>query len=152
MRLTKILTGLLLIVLLFASCKKRKEVKEWKKKEGIYQTETPYVLYEDSVKVIDAMEIQVISSGITCHGTSGIGVSFGVFYKSENPNPNYTYKCEYSSVSNYSFGSGGVTNTQIPFEQFTQGREFYLDFEGSELIFTIIKPDGTIDAVVYTKQ
>lgn len=152
MRFPKVFISCLLLILLFSSCKKRKEVKEWKQKEGIYHTETPYILFEDSTKVIDAMEIQVISSGITCHGASGIGVSFGVFYKSENPNPNYTYKCEYSSVSNYSFGSGGVSNTQIPFEEFTQGREFYLDFEGSELTFTIIKPDGTVDTVVYTKQ
>lgn len=138
--------------LFFASCKKQKEIREWKKKEGVYSTEVPYILYQDSLIALDAKEIQINASGFTCHGNGGAGTTFSVFHKDENPNKQYEYKCQYSSVSNYVFGGESVSNTQIPFEKFTQGREFYLTFSGNGLTFSIIQPDGTIDDITYNKN
>lgn len=150
--LMRILSFFVVLVLLSVSCKKRKEIKEWKKREGIYQTATTYVLYEDSTIVLGAKEIHVGESGITCYGESGAGTNFSVFHKDENLNKNYEYKCQYASMTNFSFGQNGVTNTQLPFEQFTQEREFYLTFSGNQLTFSVIHQNGSIDNVVYQKQ
>jgi hypothetical protein len=151
MKMIRIISIFFLLFLLLGACKKRKEIKEWKKREGIYLSATPYVIYQDSTKTIDINEMQVIASGLSGSGNSNISVNFSVFHKDENPNQDYEYKIQYSSLTNYTFGSGGVTNEQMPFEQFTQGREFYITFSGSEMKLTVVD-DGVAENIVFQKQ
>lgn len=143
-----------IICFLALSCQKRKEIKEWKKKEGGYLSEESYLIYQDQGFTLEFNEVNINASGVTLF--SGIentrSVNFSVYHKSQNDNPNYQYKLQFSSITGFTMTSQGVTNEQISFDQFTAGREFYLSFSGNNLTFTIINPSGNVDNLYFTKK
>lgn len=150
----KSLYFILIISVLFFSCEKRKEIREWKKKAGAYQSETEYLLYQDGTYTLKAKELHVNASGITCYGANDgdIGTSFGVFHKDENPKKEYDYKCQYSKIMGTKFIDGQAVEQYLSSDNFVQNREFYLSFSGSVAILTIIHSDGTIDTIEYIKK
>ncbi len=152
-KIMKNLYFILIASLFFFSCEKRKEIREWKKKEGVYKTETDYLLYQDSQFNLRAKEIQIGQKGFVCYGSeeNQPGTSFGAFHKEENPKKEYDYKCQYSKITSYALANNS-SEAYLSSENFEQGREFYITFSGSSsLIFTIIHQDGTIEDVRYEK-
>ena len=141
-----------IIVLAFVSCQKRKEIKEWKDRSGSYFSTENHIIYEGTDTLI-FNEVEINASGLSLYSPipNSPSVNFGVFHKSYNENTAYEYAIKYSSLTWYAITPEGVTNPQIPFEEFTQGREFYLSFEGNNLTFTIIDSDGEISNLLFTK-
>lgn len=143
-----------IICFLSISCQKRKEIKAWKEKEGSYFSLESYLIYQDQDFTIDVNEININASGATLFSSveNSRSVNFSVFEKSHNDNSNYQYKIQYSSVTGFEFTQQGVYNDQIPFEQFTAGRKFYLSFSDDNLTLAIIKPGGEIDHLIFKKK
>lgn len=149
----KIIIFTSIIALAFISCQKRKEIKEWKKREGNYVSENSYLLYQGNEDTLYISQISINSSGLICYALSGEAVNFSVFHKDENPNKSYEYKCQYSSITAIGIIPGvGTTNPQISYEEFTQGREFYLSFSDNNPTFTVINPSGTVDNLLFKKK
>lgn len=143
-----------ILCFLFVSCQKRKEIKEWKKKEGGYFSEESYLIYQDQYFMLEFNEVNINASGATLFSSTenSRSVNFSVYHKSHNENPNYQYKLQFSSITGFEITSQGATNQQISFDQFTAGREFYLSFSDNNLTFTIINPDGAIDNLLFQKK
>lgn len=143
-----------IICLLSIACQKRKEIKEWKEKEGSHFSPKSYLIYKDQEFTIDFNEININASGATLFSSAenSRSINFSIYEKSHNDNFNYQYKIQYSSVTGFEFTQQGVYNKQIPFEQFTAGRKFYLSFNDDNLTLTIINPDEETDNLLFNKK
>lgn len=148
----KILIFTLGLSFIALSCQKRKEINEWKDRNGRYFSTEHHAIYEGTDTLM-FNEIEVIASGLNLSSSlpNTSSINFDVFHKSYNENPTYEYKIQYSTVTAHSFSLSGHSNPQIPFEEFTQGREFYVSFSGNNLTFTIITTDGVVKDILFKK-